>query len=201
MLYIYSYILLLLYFINKNKFCLNYIFILILFLIKNVTYVDMFLFFLILNVINVFKKNINNFNKCIHISLLVILYFTWHQLYIFNFENNNIVYLNIILIKLNYTYIINYIYIYDFYQNIFFNIKLYLLFVMEIKNNLGIFINNPFKGVFEKLIMLHNCLHEIYNYNLQQLNQPNSVFIFLAFIFLAFIYLFFLKFSYNLIHI
>ncbi len=72
---------------------------------------------------------------------------------------------------------------------------------MEIKNNLIVFLNNPFKGVFEKLITLDNCLHEMYNYNLQQLNQPNSAPIFLIFIFLIFIFLFFLKTSCKLVFI
>jgi hypothetical protein len=72
---------------------------------------------------------------------------------------------------------------------------------MEIKNNLNIFINNPFKGIFEKLIIIHNSLYEVYNYNLQQLNQPNSTFIFLMFMFLIFIFLFYLKINYKTVFI
>ncbi len=76
MLYVYGYILALVYFINKNEFYVSYIFALTIFLIKNITYIDVFIFFIILNVVNVFKKKINFTNKYIHISLLVILYFT-----------------------------------------------------------------------------------------------------------------------------
>ncbi len=200
-LYTYNYILVLIYFLNKNEYVICYTPILIPFFFKNVSYIDSLLFFIVVGILAIFKKNFNNTNKYIHISLIIILYFIWHQLYIFNFTCNSIIYTNLVLIKLNYACINTYVYMYDFYYNIFFNIKLYLLYMMEVKSSLNIFINNSFKSVFEKSMLIHNSLYEMYNYNLQQLDQPNSTFIFLMFIFLMFIFLMFIQINYKIIFI
>jgi hypothetical protein len=134
------------------------------------------------------KKNIVK----IHFILILLFIFSINQIYLFKFENFFIKNYNLVLIKENYFYNINYIFVKNFYTNSYENIKYNLNFLINFKYNIDI--NNFFKNIFEKIILFNNkIIYEIYNYNFQQVVQPNNSFIFLLFVYFLYIFLNFFK--------
>ena len=188
-IYLINSIFLMLLLVIRNFKKLEYPLLTYLLVLVNSTYFSVFIIVVFLNLL-VLNFTKNTLIKPIHILILMILYFTQQQLYIFYYE---CIRYNLNSIKFLKT------------DGVFTSTRYYLFSIIDLnylnknsqitldlyKNNFD-FLLGVSKNVFEKsVLILNNIFLELYNYNLQKLTQVDGFNIFVSLLLLLLYVIFF----------
>lgn len=188
-------------YIKKIHFFFTFTTFIIILFKKNIIYIDILAIILVLALYTIFQKFENKISRKIHLLLVISFFLSLYQIYLFNFtgfanETNHL-----ILTKISFVYNNIYIHLYHQCYTFYTNIKLDINLLMDIKRN-TLFGNELFKSIFEKKVYMNNSnLMELYNYNIQQLNQPINHIIFLTLIALLYYSLTYIRSKSTIIYI